>query len=269
VGLILLGLVLAALSVAIVPRSFATTVSTADDSISKQTVQADVPMPIGVHVDASTSGCENAPGPTVTLSGELALAGLGVQMTFQNNVKGTHQHTETTTATAILIPAGESLSIPKQPVLGGTGGNPFIWVQFMDANGNAMSDEIFLGRCVQGLFATDANFVIPALATADITGGTCDNTGSTISLSGELSLSGVNAQIIFRNNDNPVGGPHQNDQAVKVSVVLIPAGMSIEFAKQPPLGGVGGNPWIYLEFLSASGDPVSDNFLLGRCVQDF
>ena len=266
-GLIAFGLVLAAFSVALVP--LASIASASDGAIGVQSVSANVPMPVSVHIDAESSSCENSPGPTVTLSGILAVAGLGVQTIFQNNVKGTHMHTEETMATAVLIPAGESLSIPKQPVLGGTGGNPFIWVQFTDANGNAMSDEIFIGRCVQGIFATDASFVIRALATADVTGGTCDNTGSTISLSGELSLSGVNAQIIFRNNDNPVGGPHENDQPVKVSVVLIPAGESIEFAKQPPLGGVGGNPWIYLEFLSANGEPVSDNFLLGRCVQDF
>ena len=266
-GLIVVGLVLAAFSVAVVP--LASTASASDGAIGVQSVSANVPVPVSVHIDAESSSCENSPGPTVTLSGILAVAGLGVETIFQNNVKGTHTHTEETMATAVLIPAGESLSIPKQPVLGGTGGNPFIWVQFTDANGNAMSDEIFIGRCVQGIFATDASFVIPALATADVTGGTCDNTGSTISLSGELSLSGVNAQFIFRNNDNPVGGPHENDQPVKVSVVLIPAGESIEFAKQPPLGGVGGNPWIYLEFLSANGEPVSDNFLLGRCVQDF
>ena len=268
-GLIVLGLGLAAFSVAFVPRGFASTISTAGDSIGKQSVSADVPMPVAVHVDAASSGCDNSPGPTITLSGELALAGLGVQMTFQNNVKGTHQHIETTTATAVLIPAGESLSIPKQPVLGGTGGNPFIWVQFMDASGNAMSDEIFLGRCVQGPFAADADFVISALARADITGGTCDNTGSTISLSGELSLSGIDAKVIFRNNDNPVGGPHKNDQPLVVSIELVPPGMSIEFQKQPSLGGVGGNPWIYLAFLNAAGEPVSDTFLLGRCVQDF
>ncbi len=270
VCLIVLALALAALSATILPRSNASTsVTTADDAIGKQSVSAEVPMPVGVHIDAASSDCQNSPGPKITLSGQLALAGLGVQMTFQNNVKGTHEHTETTTATAVLIPEGDSVSIPKQPVLGGTGGNPFIWVQFMDTSGNAMSDEIFLGRCVQGAFAADTDFVISALARADVTGGSCDNTGSTISLSGELSLSGVNAQLIFRNNDNPVGGPHENDKPVRVSIVLIPAGESIEFQKQPSLGGVGGNPWIYLEFLSASGAPVSDNFLLGRCVQDF
>src|SRR5438309_11718003 len=106
-------------------------------------------------------------------------------MTFQNNVKGTHQHIETTTATAVLIPAGESLSIPKQPVLGGTGGNPFIWVQFTDANGNAMSGEIFLGRCVRGPFASDADFVRSALAWGDTTGGTCRNRGPQVRASAE------------------------------------------------------------------------------------
>lgn len=268
-GLIVVGLALAALSVGFVPRGNASPTSTSGTAISTQPVSANVPMPVGIHLSAMSSQCYNAPGPTVTLTGEVALGGLGVELIFKNNQQGTHTHTETTTATAVLIPEGESLSIPKQPVQGGTGGNPFIWVQFTDAKGNAMSSEIFLGRCVQGLFATDANFVIPSLATAEVTGGTCSNRGSTISLSGELSLSGINAKIIFRNNDNPVGGPHENDQPVSVTVVLIPAGETIEFAKQPPLGGAGGNPWISLVFLSGDGEPVSQEFLLGRCVQDF
>lgn len=245
------------------------TAGTTSDAIGAQTVSATVPMPETAHVDMSSSGCDNSPGPYITLSGGLALGGLGVELIFQNNVKGTHTHVEETTASVIVIPAGQSLTIPKQPVQGGVGGNPFIWIQFTDANGKALSDEIFLGRCVQGLFAADASWVASALATATITGGTCDNTGSTISLSGELSLSGIRARLIFRNNDNPVGGPHENDQATAVSIVLIPAGTTIQFPKQPPLGGVGGNPWIYLVFLNGAGEPVSDKILLGRCVQDF
>src|SRR5439155_831982 len=149
VGLIVLGLGLAALSGAFVPRGYASTISTAGDSIGKQTVSADVPMPVAVHVDASSSGCDNSPGPTITLSGELPLAGLGVQMTFQNNVKGTHQHIETTTSTAVLIPAGESIEFAKQPPLGGVGGNPWIYLEFLSANGEPVSDNFLLGRCVQ------------------------------------------------------------------------------------------------------------------------
>lgn len=234
-----------------------------------QEVQADIPMPVHVKAQASASGCENNPGPTITLTGEVALGGLGVELVFRNNEQGTHEHTETTTATAVVVPEGESVSIPKQPVLGGTGGNPFIFLQFLDGNGQAMGDEIFLGRCVQGLFAVSGDFVIPSLATARVSGGSCDNRGSTISLSGELRLSGINARLIFRNNDNPVGGPHKAEEPTTVDVVVLPEGETIEFAKQPPLGGVGGNPWISLRFLDGNGNPASEEFLLGRCVQDF
>jgi len=238
-------------------------------TLAGQSVTAAIPMPVRVSVAAESSGCENAPGPTVTLSGELALAGLGVELTFRNNAKGTHEHTEETTATAVLIPEGESVSIPKQPVLGGAGGNPYIWVQFLGGDGSAMSGEIFLGRCVQGFFAASGDFVIGSLATAEVSGGGCDNTGSTISLSGELALSGIDARLIFRNNDNPVGGPHRAEKPTTVDIVLIPEGQTIEFPKQPVLGGVGGNPWISLRFLNGDGTPATEEVLLGRCVQDF
>ena len=265
VSLLATALALAALG--LVPVSFAGGGSS--DAIGTQTVSATVPMPEHASVDVTASGCDNSPGPYVTLTGEIALGGLAVQLIFQNNVKGTHTHVEETSASVVVIPAGESLTIPKQPVLGGAGGNPFIWIQFTDDDGNALSNEIFLGRCVQGLFTTSADWIVSALASATVEGGSCDNTGSTISLSGELSLTGINANLIFRNNDNPVGGPHKNTQPTTVSIVLIPAGTTIEFPKQPPLGGAGGNPWIYLVFLNAAGQPVSDRFLLGRCVQDF
>lgn len=220
-----------------------------------------------ITTTAMTSGCNNAPGPKVTLQGELAIGGVGVQLVFQNNAKGTHTHTEESTATAVVIPQGESVQIPKQPVQGGTGGNPFIWLQFLDGHNTALTSEIFLGRCVQGLFETSADFFIPSIATAQVASDSCDNTGSTITLNGELKLTGINARLIFRNNDNPVGGPHQNSKPTTVDVVLIPAGQSIQFAKQPPLGGVGGNPLIYLTFLNGQGQTVSDKFLLGRCNQ--
>ncbi|HEV8595976.1 MAG TPA: hypothetical protein VGR51_10660, partial [Thermoplasmata archaeon] len=82
-------------------------------------------------------------------------------------------------------------------------------------------------------------------------------------------LSGINANLIFRNNDNPVGGPHEHSEDVTVSVVLLPEGETIQFAKQPPLGGVGGNPYIWLVFTDEDGNYLSEEIFLGRCVQDF
>lgn len=268
-GLVAVALAIAAVGLGIMPATSAKTSATGTDAIGTQTVRANVPMDVAVRAALTASGCTNAPGPTITLSGEIALGGLGVKLFFKNNAKGTHTYTTVSTASAVVIPAGSSLSIPKQPVVGGTGGNPFIWIVFTDQSGGALGDPVYLGRCVQGLFKANGDFVIPALASATVEGGSCSNRGSTIRLSGELKLSGLNAKIVFRNNDNPVGGPHQASADASVSVVLIPAGQTIAFAKSPSLGGAGGNPWISLVFLNGKGEPVSDEFLLGRCVQDF
>lgn len=234
-----------------------------------QQVSTNYSMPVHLQMSPSASDCENSPGPNITLNGELALSGIEVQLIFRNNVKGTHTHVEETTASVVVIPAGESIQFPKQPVLGGVGGNPFIWIQFMDSKGNALTDELFLGRCVQGLSELDADFAIPTSLVATATADSCSNKASFITLTGELALEGLDAKLIFRNNDNPVGGPHEHDEEASTKIVIIPEGQSIQFPKQPPLGGVGGNPWISLRFLDENDQLIGQEFLLGRCVQDF
>lgn len=268
VSLLALGLTLAALG-AFSPGG--TAGRSSNDAISPSTVSATVPMATDAHADVTASGCDNSPGPYITLTGEFSFGGLGVQLIFRNNMKGTHEHTEETTVSVIVIPEGETIQFAKQPPEGGVGGNPFIWIQFTDDDGNTLSDEIFLGRCVQGLTSeVDASFFIDALASANIEGGSCSNNpGPFITLSGEIRLSGINANLIFRNNDNPVGGPHEHEEPTVVSVVILPEGETIQFAKQPPLGGAGGNPWIFLVFVDEDGNALSEEFLLGRCVQDF
>src|SRR5881409_3644921 len=149
-------------------------------------VSSSMQMPVHLTTDATASGCDNSPGPTITLQGAIALGGLGVVLVFQNNLKGTHTAEFQTTAKVEVIPAGETVQIPKQPVLGGVGGNPFIWLQFMDGHNSALTSEIYLGRCVQGFFQASADFSIPSIASATVSSGSCDNTSSTITLSGEL-----------------------------------------------------------------------------------
>lgn len=240
----------------------ATTVG-ADGSVQVSTAYA---MPVHVEVSASATGCTNAPGPYVTLEGGLTLGGLGVRLLFKNNMKGTHTFEVLQTVDVVVIPKGGSVAIPKQPVQGGVGGNPFIFLQFVKNDGS-LTPEFFLGRCVQGLSKVSTDFFLPSAATAVVSAGSCSNKGSSITLSGELKLTAMNARLIFRNNDNPVGGPHQYDTEAIVDIVVIPEGQSITFAKQPPLGGVGGNPWIFLRFLTDAGVAIGDEFLIGRCVQ--
>ncbi len=227
-------------------------------------------MPVTVHATTSMSSCDNSPGPYITLNGSLALSGLGTRLAFTNNQKGTHTYTKDNSATLTVIPSGDAITIPKQPVLGGVGGNPFIWIQLTDDHDNALTNEIYLGRCVQGVDKNvDAILSLPATAVASIaTEGCYNNPGPTITLSGNFTLTpGLGARMIFRNNDNPVGGPHEFDNARVVRATLLPPGEDVSFPKQPVLGGVGGNPWIWFQFLSASGAELMSPALVGRCVQ--
>lgn len=226
-----------------------------------------VPIPVGISADFSAYECSNNPGPQITFSAAALFGGFGVQMRFTNNMKGTHQFTDGRTVDVKLEPADGAIVIPKQPVLGGTGGNPFIWVQFVDGGGAALSGEIFVGRCVQGAgWHVTQQAVTSAAVSAAFTVESCENSpGPFISFTSGMTSAGLTARIIFRNNDNPVGGPHEAD--VTRDVTLIPAGYSVTFPKQPVQGGVGGNPWIFAGFTDANGAAVGEQTLLGRCEQ--
>jgi len=110
-----------------------------------------------------------------------------------------------------------------------------------------------------------SNVGIPGHFSMEAESGDCYNsTGPWITLRGELSLGGLSGKLIFRNNRQ---GTHEAEEDVTASVVLLEKGETIRFEKQPSLGGVGGNPWILMELLDGRGRAVSDEFLLGRCVQ--
>src|SRR5262245_28744270 len=225
-------------------------------------------MPVQVNLNMAATGCSNSPGPQITMQGEMALSGLGVDLVFSNNQKGTHTHTDGMSVEDTLIEADHTVVLPKQPVLGGVGGNPFIWVQLTDLKGTALTSELYLGRCVQGALHTNAYLTLPVTAAAEVSAANCSNApGPYITLDGAMTLSGLGARLIFRNNDNPVGGPHSARDEMRFNAVRLQPGTTIQFPKQPVLGGVGGNPWISLGFLDGGGDPLSSATLLGRCVQ--
>src|SRR5260370_17333007 len=95
------------------------------------TVNATFETPVNVQTSISTSGCSNSPGPTITLQGALSLGGVGVRLLFENNVVGTHTFTVESTASATVIPQGQSIQIPKQPVLAASAANPYTWIQIL------------------------------------------------------------------------------------------------------------------------------------------
>lgn len=214
-----------------------------------------------VELDATAVWCDNK-GSTVEFSGTLVVGGLTVEISFKNNVKGTHELTTLGVASLEVTPANGTWTVPKQPVLGGVGGNP--WISFQFVNGStALSERILLGRCVQGvtLKHLSRDFLLPAAARALVQSLDCSNKGSKVSLSSSAARAGLGGTLYMDNNQWKV--VHEASTQAKVAVKLWPA---VTVPKQGSLGGPGGNPIITLRFLNDNGT-IGVEFVLGRCVQ--
>lgn len=226
-----------------------------------QTLPLACKMPVHVLCNINESGCDNSPGPQITIDGAITLGGIGANLIFENNLKGTHTTLVPTWATNIaLVPLGSAIVIPKQPVLGGVGGNPHIYMQFFDAKGNALTEEMYLGRCVQGL-TLGGDFLNDVVGSTTVHSDGCNNhPGPVITMGGEIVLSGLKARIIFRNN---VKGTQTAETYSDVDIII--DGTPVTVPKSPHQGGSGGNPWILLQFLQGDTTPIGDPVMLGRC----
>ena len=114
-------------------------------------------------------------------------------------------------------------------------------------------------------------YTTPVTAHISVSTGECDNSGGpTINLGGEILLGEYKANLTYyqnvRKNLTLVG---QNAQ------ILLSTANAISLPKQPPRGGVGGNPYAWVQFFKADGSnsgpgtALGDKIYLGRCVQGF
>lgn len=227
-------------------------------------VNGSMPMPASLYMESTLDGCDNNPGPYITMGGDITLDGLGGKLRFSNNERGTHEHDEDVTVSVEFLKNGEQIKFNKQPSRGGVGGNPWIYAQFFHDNGQPISDEILLGRCVQGLNPAALAFALASSASVDISGGSCSGKGGTqMQLSGSMKLSGISANIRFSNNEK---GTHEySEDDVNVDIVILPEGDSISFDKRPPEGGAGGNPHVYFQFTDGDYSGIGSEMYLGRC----
>ena len=209
--------------------------------------------------------CSLSPAGSITLTGELALAGLDARLIFRNNQKGTHERTDDVTATTVVIPADQTIVIPTPSLQGPPSPAPVIFVQFIDANGNPIGGEIDLGACDSAGFPASANVSLATTVTLTVSMAGCTNhPGPTITVSGAVEFAGLSARIEVRAADGTTAGAI----VTAADVVALQAGETHSIPKQPSRGGVGGNPWIYAQLVDADGAPLTDELFVGRCVQD-
>jgi hypothetical protein len=96
----------------------------------------------------------------------------------------------------------------------------------------------------------------------------CDNTGPHITFASTLVVGDKWVQLTFQNSTN--NPQHSALAYAQASLGLSQTGTdgNPTVYKQPPLGGAGGNPFIYFE-QDVSGNNAGTTWYLGRCVQDF
>jgi hypothetical protein len=240
-------------------------------------VSFNVPISVTTQVDKSSS-CDNT-GPHITFKNFLLIGDHWLQFTFQN-AGGNHVANAYAQAVLDLSQAGNNGNpfIPKQPPLGGVGGNPFIY--FADMNGVMH----YLGRCVQdfgsGYDNPNSRWTANGSTSgwADFTVSTfgCSNKGgSSLSFDGTNGEGGASGKLVLTNSFLGDGMPYP--QHVNNSIA---ASVDLQFAppwtggipKQPPLGGAGGNPEIFAATGNYSpwvndGTYPDPGLFLGKCNQ--
>ena len=241
-------------------------------------VNFNVPVQITTSIDP-TSYCDNT-GPHITFSNILDIGDHWAQFTFQNP-PGNHSGTAYAQVVLALSQAdnGGNPWIYKQPPLGGVGGNPFIYFE------NDLDHTMhYLGRCVQDFGNGYDNPNARWTAKGD-TGGWADlvvstfgcsnKGGSTLTFDGSNGENGATGKLMLTNSYLGDGMPepvHHNDSILATLGLKFADPWSSGIPKQPPLGGAGGNPEIFIATGTYSPwvndgtypDPGQD---LGKCNQ--
>jgi hypothetical protein len=111
------------------------------------TVTSTGAIDVKVALTVTVAGCANHPGPTINVDGSVTFAGLQERVIARDGTGGAVVGSATAPLDIVALPAGQTLSVPKQPVRGGVGGNPWISARLVDADGKPLTDEVQVGRC--------------------------------------------------------------------------------------------------------------------------
>lgn len=224
-------------------------------------------IPADLTVEFSGVTCDNT-GSSVDLYGVLVTGGAQARVAFRNNMKGTHELVLLSEVTLEIVPGGGSVSIPKQPARGGVGGNPHISFQAADIGTELapgfvpFGERTYLGRCVQDFRqGLQQPIELSGQLIAMVQAVQCSGKGSDLTIDLEAYSGGVVGTLFFDNNYNSV--VHEATVDATARVMLSPSQFTMR--KGWGVGGAGGNPHVFLQFLDDENEPLSAELYLGRC----
>jgi hypothetical protein len=147
---------------------------------------------------ASALGCEmvTLPGPQ---SPEALTGGLMGCILLS---RGSAPETNLARYPILMRMQGESIVFTNVALDRRVTNNPYLYLKFTDGKGTELSDELFLGRCTQGL-SVSARLFQQALAFANVGTRNSAPGASALVADGTLVLRGLHAIFVFR--DGPQG----------------------------------------------------------------
>jgi hypothetical protein len=215
-------------------------------------------------MQASVDAKADSSGSEIAMDSHVEMGPCKARLTFKRNNKTKRSLMVIGDFDIELITKGTAfstnISLPKQPHEGGVGGNPLVYVQLHDGKGNNLTDEVLLGREVQGLMIS-ADLLADALVRAKIRADGCATPkGPNIALDCDIILTGLHARYMFRNSEK---GTHTFE--VDRDIVIVMDGEKITVPKKPRRKGLGSNPIIYIQILDENDQPLGHQVRLGRC----
>ena len=133
----------------------------------------------------------------------------------------------------------------------------------------------YIGGAVAALLVTESvradqevqtPITVPIHVGASVDAG-CENSGNMIVVSSEIQHGGCKAKVIFKRTRK---GGKRRTVSREFSVDMGQPGnlsTNIVIPKSPGDGGVGGNPYVYLVLHDGKGKDLTEEHLLGRCLE--
>ena len=231
---------------------------------AREKIQQSLNVPAQFSASIQAAQCTSSPGPQITLAGSLMINPLNVGVIF-SHVQGSGNQQGVEVAKMVIPPNAPPTAAPQQSVVGALSSNPFLWLQLTDAKGQALTSEVFLGRCDQGMFNPMINLSLPSTVTGTVSADSCDaSTGPVVTLDGQLETSPIHAKVIFRSsNDLGVGALRPAESSI--DVLILPQGPSFLLPQDQSLAGTGGNPIVSTQFKLGDGTAIGIEQNYGRC----
>src|SRR5262245_9728329 len=135
-------------------------------AVAKDRIQQTIDIPSQFVANVQAMECSAAPGPRVTVAGNLMVAPVDLEVIF-SHLPGAQDPQASTVVKRMVVPSNAApIPATQQEIRAPISGNPYLWLQLTDSKGRALTSEVFLGRCDQGQFSPTLDLAVPSEAFA-------------------------------------------------------------------------------------------------------